>query len=220
MRPGRIAPSGRRPQGRAFREEPRKTWARARRRLRSGRRRRRRRRRTAKSWNMLGSGPSTSPEARAASAMPLRDATTSTIEQSITAALAGPRGGENGAHDPERKAERAAPVAENRRRRDRRRASAGGKREHAAQRQMVRWCPRPLAKAAPVLPPAGHAAVDKPRIRLAQSAGPRPRRSITPGLLPSISASAVSTRPNACSTASGRLRSRATILFPRRSGSG
>ena len=81
----------------------------------------------------------------------------------MIATLTATSGGENSAHDPECKAEPAAPVADNRRRRDRRRAWAGGKRERAAQGQIVEIVTSRLGER-PVLPPAGHAAVDKPRI--------------------------------------------------------
>ena len=79
------------------------------------------------------------------------------------ATFAAPPGGENRAHQSERQPKRAAAVADDRRRRDRRRVWAGGKRQRAAQRHIVEIVARGLRQRT-VLPPAGHAAVDEPRI--------------------------------------------------------
>ena len=90
------------------------------------------------------------------------------------AALAAAPGGEHRAHDAEGEAERPAPVAEDRRRRDRRLAPARGERQHAAQREIVEIVARGLGERA-VLPPAGHAAIDEPRIALRAFGGAEPQ---------------------------------------------
>ena len=78
-------------------------------------------------------------------------------------AFAGSARGENSGNDAEGEPQRAAGVAENGRGRDRLGARTLGQRQNAAQRQIVEIMARRLRQR-PILPPAGHPAVDEPRI--------------------------------------------------------
>ena len=115
---------------------------------------------------MLGLRASSMPEARAAE----RDAaqsspTMSTIEQSITQPLPARAAAKTALMTPNARPSAPPPSPMTVGGGDRRRVRAGGERQRAAQREIVEVVSRDLRERA-VLPPAGHAAVDEPRIAL------------------------------------------------------
>ena len=173
-RRGRIAPSGRRPQGRACRATARRIAARARRRRHTVRRRRRRRRRKASRGTGSGSARRAFRTARAESAMPPRLAAISRIEQSITQPLPLRPAAKTAATTP--KARPSAPPPSPRTVGGTIGALtvAGGERQDSAERQIVEVVARDLRERT-VLPPAGHAAIDQSRIALGAFRGTEPK---------------------------------------------